>query len=733
MTAVSAARIATIAGLVLLTACGHEPTPPAPVASILVSPDTGGVVLGQTLQLTARARDAQGHDLTDRPVTWSSSAPTLASVSPTGLVTAVALGDGIVIIATSEGITGNATLAVVIDLAGEWNFTEQITANTENGVRQPVTMTCSDTGSFRFSQDGATIGATKANVGTCIGPQVSRDNTRMGPFSMMDARLTSSHISLGFGPDCGWEGGVTGPPAPKLRGTYFCPNESGSWEAIPGGAPVTSVAVRWGARTVVGGTVQLAAVPRDAAGHILSRVVTWSSDNPGVAAVSDSGLVTLLTAGSARVTASSEGMSGSGAVTVDAVNFSFMTGGGRHSCGTTVAGAAYCWGSSGDGQLGNGFRPIGSPPRLAPLAAAETPLAVAGGHYFTEVSAGLFHSCGMTLSGEVYCWGDNAVGQLGDGTTTNSLVPVRILGGHQFADVAVGIFHSCGVTTGNDVYCWGGNTVGQLGNGSQSSSSSPVRVAADVLFVTVRAGAYHNCAITAANEAYCWGFNDFGQVGNGETALAVTAPVAVVGGGSFVAVGGGYAHSCALSSDGTAYCWGNNQLAPVPVSAGPFTPSVAALAVGGAHTCALTPAGTAYCWGYNILGQLGDGSTTDRSTPVPVSGGFSFTAISAGSYHTCGVTTGIVALCWGDNANGQLGADAPQSCVVDGNGTTLPCAMAPVPVIGQPGAAAARSLWVDAGNGALAPGPSALQRSAGPGQLPLAPSVRGPRRHGSAP
>jgi len=603
-----------------------------------------------------------------------------------------------------------------------------------------VEVTCSDTGSYRFTQSGADIAGTKAQVGTCLAhpgplfPVNSADNTA-SPFPIAGGTLSSTQIRFGIGSaGCLYQGDVTGPPTLKLTGTYSCPIGShGTWEATPGGAPVAAVAVRWDAQTVGGGAVQLVAVVRDAAGHVLSRPVQWSSDNPSAATASNTGLVAMAAAGSARITAASEAITGSAVVTAALVSFASASAGAYHSCAVRPTGAAYCWGWGGDGQLGTGFRP----PARQPLASAETPLAVAGGHSFAMVSSGGVHTCGVTPTGEAYCWGDNSSGQLGDGSTISSLVPAHVTGGHQFASVTVGLYHSCGRTTANEVYCWGDNSVGQLGDGSGSASSSPVLVAGgSLLFQAVRAGLYHTCGVTTAHEAYCWGYNTSGQVGNGTTAFAVTSPTAVQGGHSFVAVAAGLAHSCAVSADSVAYCWGEgsrlgngsglNQVVPVPVAGGPFATADGALAAGQEHTCALTPAGTAFCWGHNDLGELGDGSTTSRSTPVQVSGGLSFAAISVGHFLTCGVTSTSVALCWGDNADGQLGADTPQSCGF--NGTTLPCARAPVRVIGQPGAATAGSLRVDARKAWAAPAPVRQMRSSGRGFAPLQPSIRPPKQ-----
>lgn len=724
----SVSRAAWLAAFPLFVACGNEPTPPAPVASVEVSPDTAGVVLGRTLQLTARARDAQGHDLAERPVTWTSSAPTLASVSPNGLVTGLAPGDSIEILAMSEGKSDTAAITVVLDIAGEWNFTAEDHIRIPIGSSLVTEYTCSDTGSVQFTQSGTDLGVMGWQVGTCLGghsllaPVGSWDNSGATSYA---ARLSSTHLRLLGSPDCVWEADVTGPPTPSLIGGWSCPDGShGSWEATPGGAPVSTVGVRWGVQTVAGGAVQLVVVPRDAAAHVLNRSVTWSSDNPSVTTVSDRGLVTVLAAGSVQITATSESIPGSATIRADLVNFSSMSAGGWHSCGVTTGGTTYCWGSGGDGQLGIGFRP----PIFQTLASAETPLAVAGGRHFTQLSSGLFHSCGITATGEAYCWGVNESGQLGDGSYTSSLIPVAVTGGHQFASITAGYFHSCGVTTGHGVYCWGDNYLGQLADGSiepMGSSASPVVITKrdPVLFQTVHAGLYHSCAVTTTLEAYCWGWNDAGQVGNGTTSWVVTTATLVAGGRNFVRVAAGYRHSCGTSPDGVAYCWGEGHLEPAPVAGGPFATANGALAAGASHTCALTPAGAAYCWGQNAYGQLGDGSTIDRATPVTVSGGLSFATISAENVHTCGVTTGAVAFCWGLNRDGRLGADATGSCA---NG--WPCATAPVRVTGQPGAAAARSLRVDARPQADSRVPSVRLRASGRGLPPLAPSVHATRQ-----
>jgi alpha-tubulin suppressor-like RCC1 family protein len=349
-----------------------------------------------------------------------------------------------------------------------------------------------------------------------------------------------------------------------------------------------------------------------------------------------------------------------GAVQIE-LSFTNVSAGDGFTCAINSDGKAYCWGGNADGRLGVGSTTIGS---------SDRPLAVASTELFDEVSAGRGYACALSRLAQTFCWGKNDFGQVGNGTTATVTAPVSIMPARRLS-TGLGD-HACGLSSPETrAFCWGRNSAGQLGIGSIDQSAHPAPQAVVIqqgnfptTWSDISVGLMHTCGISG-NQVYCWGLNDDGRVGDG-TMITRTVPTQVAGGLSFAKVTVGILYACGLTTAGSAYCWGQNgsgqlgtgstgpfQLAPVPVSGGR---TFASISSGGNFTCALTVDGSAYCWGQNQFGQLGDGSTTDRFTPTLVSGGLGFESLSVGSIHTCGRTKvlGIV-YCWGNNAGGQLG------------------------------------------------------------------------------
>ncbi len=231
--------------------------------------------------------------------------------------------------------------------------------------------------------------------------------------------------------------------------------------------------------------------------------------------------------------------------------------GASYSCGVTAAQEAYCWGWNGVGQLGDGSQ-----------TDRNTPVEVSGNLAIVQISAGTTHTCAVTAAGEAFCWGENSSGQLGDGTSTDRLTPTLVTGGHTFQSVQVGFSHTCGVTTVGDVLCWGSNSTGQLGNGGAQGRQDPGPVDGTITFTELSAqGGNYNCGIDDANAAHCWGFNNAGQLGAQSSSICTDpasqleaacslTPVAVSGGLSFRSISAGTQHSCGLTTNNVAYCWG---------------------------------------------------------------------------------------------------------------------------------------------------------------------------------
>jgi alpha-tubulin suppressor-like RCC1 family protein len=425
------------------------------------------------------------------------------------------------------------------------------------------------------------------------------------------------------------------------------------------------------------------------------RSVTWATSAQGVATVSTAGTVTGVGAGSATITATSEGKSARTTVTVIAVSitaFASVIAGGAHTCALTAGGAAYCWGRGESGQLGVPAPTSTCPFDAGALPCIKVPVAVGGGLTFTQLAGGAAHTCGLTSDGTAYCWGSNSSGQVGDNALTNRDAPVPVATGLKFVRIDAGAQHTCALTSDGRAYCWGSNGRGQLGDGTTTLRSGPVAVTGGHTFQRIAAGGYsigHTCALTVGGEVYCWGDNERGQLGlgTGGAVADLTAhpePAPVIGAPTFTALATGLGrHACALTSTGAAYCWGDNTFgalgdgssrqSPVPVAVQgglALTHVIAGGFIG--HTCGLTADGAAHCWGENEVGAIGDGSTVDREMPSAVTGALSFTSLDAGFRHTCGrATTGAV-YCWGSGGAGQLGINS-----------TTPVSV-PTKVLGQP-------------------------------------------------
>jgi len=385
-----------------------------------------------------------------------------------------------------------------------------------------------------------------------------------------------------------------------------------------------------------------------------------------------------------------------------------------HTCARTEAGEVHCWGEGDSGELGRGGEDHGELPRpvcaQGSYASGDcTPLQGA-----TDIAVGNNHACAVLGGGALKCWGDNNSGQVGDGTSgydRDALNPrdVCVAGSEEtgdcqpladVAEVGAGDSFTCARTSGGEVYCWGYEYYGRLGNGASDEQllAAPVCSAgtwngtscaggASLTGVTSLAvGSRHVCALVSGGQLRCWGYNYWGQLGNGDD-VNQDNPVTVceTGGGAsctpltgVTAISSGYDHSCAVVA-GVARCWGSNQWGelgdggtldwtPNPVDVCASGTDVSCVALSGAvaigagdyHGCATLAGGGVVCWGYNYKGALGDGSDLDALNPVdvcapgsgctPLSG---IDQLSLGDEQTCALAQGGELLCWGNYKSGS--------------------------------------------------------------------------------
>lgn len=373
-----------------------------------------------------------------------------------------------------------------------------------------------------------------------------------------------------------------------------------------------------------------------------------------------------------------------GATTASAVKWTQVSAGAYSACALATDGRAYCWGlsASPDGSSG-GSRP-------AP---------VAGDVAFSSISVGspvqcdpnrpeqscennrAYHVCGVTSTGQGYCWGANRYGQLGDGTTNDSAVPVSVAGGLTWTTLRAGEATTCGITTGHALYCWGRNEDGQLGIGAADNASHATPHAVKEQVQAVAVGSNYVCAVQQDGAAFCWGNGGSDRLG---TSAAVgyganPSPLRVETTSSYLGISAGRTHVCAVTVSGGVECWGDNyymesgpggagRLTRLPTAVGGV--SLTSVEVGrGFHSCGLAVDGAAYCWGLNSQGRLGigdgapepcgyDGREGCSSAPMAVKtgpGALRFKSLSTGLEFSCAVSTDGDAYCWGDNQRGQLG------------------------------------------------------------------------------
>ena len=296
-------------------------------------------------------------------------------------------------------------------------------------------------------------------------------------------------------------------------------------------------------------------------------------------------------------------------------DFVHVSAGLSFTCGLTQSGDAWCWGDNAAGELGDNLS-----------ASRATPALVRSPVAFAQLATGTDFACGLSATGAAYCWGENAWATLGDGTKTRHAAPAPVKGGHSFRSLTTGGHFACGLTDG-PVYCWGAIGLTIPSDAQAALGPVPLGDQESAALASLTAGFTHACGLTVDGVALCAGTNGSGQLGDGTT-VDRAAPVQVTGGLRFRTLTAGNNFTCGIGMDGFAYCWGANtfgQLGTAATAAGRTAPArvggtlpFATLVAGQNHVCGSLNDGKTYCWGWNASGQLGDGTTANRSAPTLV-------------------------------------------------------------------------------------------------------------------
>jgi hypothetical protein len=375
---------------------------------------------------------------------------------------------------------------------------------------------------------------------------------------------------------------------------------------------------------------------------------SWLSSNTGVVTVTG-GLVRAVGRGTAVVTAEGGGVTGAATIRVGSAYVPLGRGGPGGRCALSDSGAAYCWGGLWFSSPDTGFGP-------------NMPGLVATTATFASLAVGSQVACGITSDAQAYCWGRGDPAVVPGGLRFRSLSPGRRDANNPDNE------HTCGVAVDGTAWCWGADDAGQLGTASTLStcyngeinhdypcSASPVPVTGAPGFVAISAGGTHTCALTADGTAYCWGSNTWGQLGDSST-VSREQPRPVHGAPPLASVVAGADYTCGLTSAGAAFCWGHNHTGQLGIGAQDSVPHTIPATVAGnvsltsldaaQRTCALTPAGGAYCWGGGV------------TVATPVAGSLVFRSLGVGPGRAaalplfgptsvaCGIATDGRGYCW---------------------------------------------------------------------------------------
>jgi len=323
-----------------------------------------------------------------------------------------------------------------------------------------------------------------------------------------------------------------------------------------------------------------------------------------------------------------------------------ISAGYAHTVALKSDGSIVAWGKNVNGQLGDGSTSQSVNPKLI-------------GTGYQAIAAGKGPDSAYTLAiksdGSLWAWGDNTHGQLGDGTTTATLSPKQIGTATGYTKIAAGYYHSLAIKSDGTLWAWGNNDHGQLGDGTPTSSLVPMQIGTDATYVAIGAGESHTVALKSDGSLWAWGQNNHGQVGSLKADNLTPANI----GAGYSSITASKYGSAAIKSDGSLWGWGDNPLgngtvlgAQSPTQVGTDT-GYTAVALGFGHTVAIKNGGEVWVWGGNLYGSLGDGSIIDSYNPERLDSGYA--TVAAGNFHSVALKSDGSLMAWGDNGFGQVG------------------------------------------------------------------------------
>jgi len=523
------------------------------VARVEVTPEETELKERRTVQLSAAAYDADDAVIIDAEITWSSSDEDLATVDENGLVTTLRPGE-VTITASAGDESAEATITITestiaslevegdtIDVPLDGSLALPVKVKDDEGYEllgRELSFTSEDESIATVDEDGNVSGVDLGNTKITVGIDEFEET--------IDVHVVHrfNQIFAGHYHTCGL----------TQRGRAWC----------------------WG---------------RNDMGQVgVGKIEAWETEAQPVRVVID-----------------------------ESISFQTLALGEKHSCGLTTDEKVFCWGSNASGQLGQ---------EPADLARSTVPIEL-DDRSFKTLSSMADALCGLDENGHAYCWGYNSGDtELGNPDVTQpSPTPVPVAAPEEasdpiaFAELRHGFYHSCGLTASGRLYCWGYGPHGQIGHGKNESVAKPVQVLAGQKVTKFALTGRSTCALRDDDRTYCWGHNGYYQVVL-DPEESWNLPVLSFRPEEFVpaSFGFGEMHACALDDDGKAHCWGANTngqlgryiegdnkgwIAPIEPADKRFTSIVA----GTHHTCGIADDGKTYCWGSNVYGQLGNGVT----------------------------------------------------------------------------------------------------------------------------